>query len=60
MTPVSIPSCRPGLLALLAASLLGTPLLARAEVLYKLSTHLIAITRFTTDPSNPAPIATLA
>ena len=39
MTPASIPTCRPGLLALLAASLLGAPLLARAEVLYKLNTQ---------------------
>ena len=39
MTPVSISTCRPWLLALLAASLLGAPLLARAEVLYKLSTQ---------------------
>ena len=39
MTPVSSLTCRPGLLALLAASLLGTPLMARGEVLYKLSTQ---------------------
>ena len=39
MTSVSIPTCRPGLLALLAASLLGAPLVAKSEVLYKLNTQ---------------------
>ena len=39
MTRLPIPTCRPGLLVLLAASLLGTPLGARSEVLYKLNTQ---------------------
>jgi hypothetical protein len=39
MTTVSIPTCRHGLLALLAASLLGAPLVAKGEVLYKLKTQ---------------------